>query len=185
MADAMETARNKGIPALPPFQHIAPVLHIPDEGDGQNRPSASDVSAIGASTTPTPPRRILVQAGSAVSSITNAATSSLGNTANGDGANDTPRKCNVPKRKFPDFSRAYSDDHSYLSGDESGNWEVEEETVATKIAEENAIEELATCTLSDPPVEKVTEMDYLLENIEGEEGNADEEAENGGGIFDW
>ena len=116
-------------------------------------------------------------------SITNAAMSSSGNTANGDGTNDTPRKCNVPKRKFPDFSRAYSDDHSHLSGDESGDWEVEEEKVATKIAEENAIEELAACTLSDP-VEEVMEMDYLLENIEGEEGNADEEAENGGGIFE-
>ena len=158
---------------------------MPDEGDGQNRPSASDVSAIGAATTPTPPRRILVQhaAGSAVSSITNAVmSSSSGNTANGDGADNTPRKCNVPKRKFPDFSCAYSDDHSHLSGDESGDWEVEEENVATKIAEENAIEELAACTLSDP-VEEVTEMDYLLENIDGEEGNADKEAKEGGGIL--
>ena len=120
-----------------------------------------------------------MHAGSAVSSITNAATSSSGNTANGDGSDDTPRKCNIPKQKFPDFSRAYSDDHSHLSGDESGDWEVEEENVATKIAEENAIEELAACTLSDP-VEEVTEMDYLLENIEGEEGNADKEAEEGG-----
>jgi len=183
MADAMETATNEGIPALPPLQRVAPVVHMPDEGDGQNRPSASDVSATGVSTTPPPPQRILVQAGSAVSSITNAATSSSGITASGNDANDTPRKCNVPKRKFPDFSRAYSDDHSHLSGDESGDWEVEEEKVATKIAEENAIEELAACTLSDP-VEEVTEMDYLLENIEGEEGNADEEAEEGGGIFE-
>ena len=55
MADAMETTRNEGIPALPPLQRVAPVVHMPDEGDGQNRPSASDVSAIGASTTPTPP----------------------------------------------------------------------------------------------------------------------------------
>ena len=55
MANAMETARNKGIPALPPLQPVAPVVHMPDKGDGQNRPSASDVSAIGASTTPTPP----------------------------------------------------------------------------------------------------------------------------------
>ena len=31
--------------------------------------------------------------------------------------------------------------------------------------------------------EEVMEMDYLLENIEGEEGNADEEAEEGGGDF--
>jgi hypothetical protein len=125
-----------------------------------------------------------VQAGSTVLSITNAAASSSGNTANGDGANDsTPRKCNVPKQKFPDFSCAYSGDHSHLSGDASGDWGVEEENDATKIAEENAIEELASCTLSDP-VEEVTEMDYLLENIEGEEGNADEEAEEGEGIFE-
>jgi len=70
MADAMETARNKGIPALPPLEHVVPVVHMPDDWDGQNRPSASDVSAIGACTTPTPPQRILVQAGSAVLSIT-------------------------------------------------------------------------------------------------------------------
>jgi hypothetical protein len=79
----------------------------------------------------------------------NAATSSSGNTANKDDANNTPRKCNIPKRNFPDFSCAYSDDHSHLSGNESGDWEVEEENVATKIAEENVIEELAACTLSD------------------------------------
>jgi hypothetical protein len=69
MADAMKAARNKGIPALPPLQPVAPVIHMPDEGDGQNKPSASDVSAIGASTTPTPPQRILVQADSAVSRV--------------------------------------------------------------------------------------------------------------------
>ncbi len=57
MADTMETARNEGIPDLPPLQPIAPVVHMPDEGDGQNRPSASDVSVIGASTTPTPPSK--------------------------------------------------------------------------------------------------------------------------------
>ena len=92
MADAMETTRNEGIPALPPLQRVAPVVHMPDEGDGQNRLSASDVSAIGASSTPTPPQRILVQAGSAVSSITNAAMSSSGNTANRDDANDPPEE---------------------------------------------------------------------------------------------
>ena len=93
MADAMETARNEGIPALPPLPDVAPVVHMPGEGDGQNRQSASDVSPIGASTTPTPPQRILVQAGSAVSSITNAATS----TAAEDDADDTPKKRNVQK----------------------------------------------------------------------------------------
>jgi len=92
MADAMETARKEGIPALPPFQTVAPVVHMPDEGDGQNRPSTSDMSAIEASTTPTPPQRILVQADSTVLSITNAATSSSGDAVNGDDANNTPRK---------------------------------------------------------------------------------------------
>jgi len=92
MADAMQTARNEGIPALPPLQPDAPVVYMPDEGDGQNWPSASDVSAIGASTTPTPPQQILVQADSAVLSIMNAATSSSGDAVNRDDANDTPRK---------------------------------------------------------------------------------------------
>ena len=55
MADAMETARNEGIPALPPLPDVAPVVQMPDEGDGQNRPLASDVSATRASTTPPPP----------------------------------------------------------------------------------------------------------------------------------
>ena len=92
MANAMETARNEGIPALPPLQRVTPVVHMPDKGDGQNGPSASDLSAIGASTTPTPPQQILVQAGSAILSITNAATSSSGDAANRDDANNTPRK---------------------------------------------------------------------------------------------
>ena len=78
--------------ALPRLQRIAPVIYMLDKGDGQNRPSASDVSATGASTTPPSPQQVLVQAASAVSSITNAATSSSGNTASGDDTNDTPRK---------------------------------------------------------------------------------------------
>jgi hypothetical protein len=85
MADAMEIIPNEGIPALPPLQPVAPVVHMPDEGDGQNRPS-------GASTTPTPPQQILVQVDSAVSSITNAAMSSSGDAVNEDDAYDTPRK---------------------------------------------------------------------------------------------
>jgi hypothetical protein len=100
-----------------------------------------------------------VQASSAVLSITNAATSSSGDAANRDDANNTPKKLNVPKQKLPDFSCAYSGDNPLLSGNESGKWEVEEENVMMKIAEENAIEELATCNLSDP-VEEVVEMDY-------------------------
>jgi hypothetical protein len=75
-----------------------------------------------------------------VSSITNALTSFSGDAVNGKDAGNTPRKCNVPIWKFTGFSCAYSDDHPLLSGNESGEWEVEEENVATKIAEENAIE---------------------------------------------
>ena len=56
MADAMETARNEGIPAFPPLQPDAPVVQMPDKGDCQNRQTASDVSAIGASITPTAPQ---------------------------------------------------------------------------------------------------------------------------------
>ncbi len=124
-----------------------------------------------------------MQASSTVLSILNAATSSSRGAANRDDTNNTPKKRNLPKQKFPDFSRAYSDDNPLLSGDESGKWEVEEENVMMKIAEENAIEELATCNLSDP-VEEVAEMDYLLENIQGEKGNADDEAEGRGGTFE-
>jgi hypothetical protein len=152
-------------------------------GDGQIWPSAGEVSAAGASTTPTPPQQILVQAGSAISSITNAATASSGDATLADEANKTPRKGNVPKRKFPDFSRPYSADNEYLSGDESGEWGKEEENIITRIANENAIKQLAACNLSDP-VEEVTELNHLLSNIgeEGEEGNADKK--EGGAIFE-
>ena len=36
MADSMETTRNEGIPAAPPLQRLAPVVHMPDKGDGQS-----------------------------------------------------------------------------------------------------------------------------------------------------
>ena len=113
-----------------------------------------------------------MQASSAVSSITNGATSGIA--SNEDDADDTPKKRNVPstKRKFPDFSQAYSEDKPFLSGDESDNWEAEEENIVAEVAQRNMLEELAACSLSDP-VEEVTELDYLLENVEGEEGNAD------------
>ena len=64
MADKMEIASIKGIPALPPLQRVAPVVHMPDKGDGQSRLLANEVSVIGASITPTPSQQILVQAGS-------------------------------------------------------------------------------------------------------------------------
>ncbi len=46
MANAMEIASNEGIPALPPLLRIAPVIHAPGEGDGQNWLLASAGIAI-------------------------------------------------------------------------------------------------------------------------------------------
>ena len=106
------------------------------------------------------------QASSAISSLTNPATS----TATKDDADgDTPKKRNVPKQKFPDFSKAYNKENPFLSGDESDQWEAEEENITVQVAMGNALEELAALELSNP-VEEVTEVDYLLE---GEEGDAD------------
>ena len=51
----MEIMSNEGMPTLSTPQRVAPVKHMPGEGDGQNWPSASEASAIGATTTPTPP----------------------------------------------------------------------------------------------------------------------------------
>ena len=45
MADAMEIAPNKGMHALPPTRRIAPVVHAPGEGDGQNWLLASNSTA--------------------------------------------------------------------------------------------------------------------------------------------
>ncbi len=73
MADAMEIVSADGTPAISPPPRVAPVVHMAGGGDDQIWPSAGEVSAAGASTTPNPPQRILVQAGSVVLSITNAA----------------------------------------------------------------------------------------------------------------
>ena len=54
MADAMETARNKGMPALPPLPRVAPVVHAPCEGVSQNWPLASAWMAIAVAATPQP-----------------------------------------------------------------------------------------------------------------------------------
>jgi hypothetical protein len=184
MADAMEIVSADGTPAIPPPPRSSHQLYIwLGGGDGRIWPSASKASAAGVSTTPNPPQRILLQAGSAVSPITNAATASSGNAMHGNEKTNTPRKGNVPKQKFPDFSRPYSKDNAYLLGDESGKWGKEAENIAERIAEANAMEQLVACTLTDP-VEEVTEPNYLLSNIgeDGDEGNADEE--EGGGLFE-
>ena len=57
MADVMEIAPNEGMPALPPLPRVAPVVHAPGEGVGQNWPSATEGSADTA-TTPTPPNAV-------------------------------------------------------------------------------------------------------------------------------
>ena len=54
MANAMEIVPNEGILALPPLPGVAPLVHMPGAGDGQNWPSATEGSADTA-TTPTPP----------------------------------------------------------------------------------------------------------------------------------
>jgi hypothetical protein len=54
MTDVMEIASNEGIPALPLLPGVAPVLHAPGKGDGQNWPSASAGIAIMAVVTPQP-----------------------------------------------------------------------------------------------------------------------------------
>ena len=66
MADTMEIVPNEGIFAFPPLPGVAPLVHMPGAGDGQNWPSATEGSADEA-TTPNPPQHILVpQASSAI-----------------------------------------------------------------------------------------------------------------------
>ena len=93
----MEIAPNKGMPALPSPQRVV----------------TTKMAKIGHQRVKGQPQCILVQARSAVLSITNDATSSSAMTNGDDDADDTPKKRNVP-----------SNDHPLLSGDESDAWEV-------------------------------------------------------------
>ncbi len=133
--------------------------------------------AVAVDSNPTPPRCILMQAGSVVSSITNAVMASSVDASNGDVANKTPKKGNVPKQKFPDFSRAFSSDNTLLSGNESDKWEAEVENIKGIIAVVNENEQLAASNFSDP-VEEMTELDYMLENIDGEAIDGEETIAN-------
>ena len=56
MANAMEIAPSKGMQALPPTRCVAPVVHSPCEGDGQNWPLASAGIVVPAVATPQPRR---------------------------------------------------------------------------------------------------------------------------------
>ena len=165
----METSSHDGTPAISSPPCVAPVVHRAGGDVGQIWPSAGEASAVGAATTPTHPQRIIAQAGSGVSSITNAASASSDSAPPAD---KTPKKGNPAKRKYPDFSRAHSEDNTLLSGDESGEWEDEVDNIEEKIAAENAMELLAACNLEDA-VEEVDELDHLLADIvEGVEGSA-------------
>jgi hypothetical protein len=89
--------------------------------------------------------------------------------------NDTPQKGNVTKRKFPDFSRAFSQDNALLSGNESDGWDFELDYIQEKIAAANDAEREDASNMEDP-VAEVQEFEHILENVamEEEEGNADE-----------
>ncbi len=54
MAEAMEIAPNEGMPALPPLSPVAPVVHAPGKGVGQNwlLASAGIAVAVAATTQP-------------------------------------------------------------------------------------------------------------------------------------
>jgi len=54
MADVMEIAPTEGMPALPPLLPVAPVVHAPGKGVGQNLLLASAGIATAVATTPQP-----------------------------------------------------------------------------------------------------------------------------------
>ena len=120
-------------------------------------------------------------AGSAISSITNATMMASSSPGAANEADDTPKKGNAAKRKFPDFSRAFSQDNELLSGDESDGWENELANMQEQIAAANDFERDDASNMEDP-VDEVQEFEYLLE--EEEEGNADTDVEGGGDVYD-
>jgi hypothetical protein len=74
-------------------------------------------------TTPQAPQRILLPADSAILSLTDPTVTTASCSGATDKANDTPKKGNLRKRKFPDFSCAFSQDNALLSGNESDRWD--------------------------------------------------------------
>ena len=116
MADGMENAPDYTIPSLPPFVGIAPLVHDPVAGAGHVWPIGSTGTAAAQAMTPQPPQRIIMPAGSAISSITNATMMAASSPGAANEADDTPKKGNPVKRKFPDFSRAFSQDNALLRG---------------------------------------------------------------------
>ncbi len=120
MADTTEIAPNDTIPALPPLPGVAPLVHAPRAGDGQIWPLGSAGTAVGQALTLQPSQRILLlPASSDILSITNPTATTASSPGAANNADDTPQKGNVTKRKFPDFSCAFSHDNALLLGDES------------------------------------------------------------------
>ena len=161
MAESEEIAANITFPGLPPLPGVAPLVYAPREGDGQFFPLGSAGTAVAAATTPQPPQRILLPEGSAVSSITNP-TETIASSSGA--ADDTPQKGNVTKRKFPDFSRAFSQGNALLSGDESDIWDVKLDNIQEQIAAANDAERDDASNMEDP-VAEMQEFEYILENV--------------------
>jgi hypothetical protein len=172
MADDMEIGPNNTIPTLPPLPGAAPLMHIPGKGEGHHWPLASTGTAVAAITTPQAPTQVLLQEGSNVLSITNAATLFSGTNATAEEADETPKKQSKPKRKFPNFSCAFSQDNPLLLGDESEGWDDEQGNLKALIASQKELEIAATCNLEDP-VDEIQEFEYLVENVEVEKGKSD------------
>ena len=160
-------------PPTPPG--VAPLVHVPRVGDGQTWPLGSAGTAVAQALTPQPPQRILLPAGSAISSIMNPTATTASSPGAANNADDTPQKGNVTKHKFPDFSCAFSHDNALLSGDESDGWDVELDNIQEQIAAANDAEREDASNMEDP-VTEVQEFEYILENVamDEEEGNADE-----------
>ena len=116
MADATDNANNYLIPALPPFLSVAPLVNDPVAGDGQVWLLVSTGTAAAQTLTPSPPQRIIMPAGSAISSITNPTVMTASSPGAPNEADDTPKKGNPHRRKFPDFSCAFSQDNALLRG---------------------------------------------------------------------
>ena len=57
MANVVKVAPNEGMHTLPPNWSVAPVVHAPGEGDGQNWPLASAGIAVATVATPQPQQR--------------------------------------------------------------------------------------------------------------------------------
>ena len=123
MAEPEEITPNNTIPALPPLPGIAPLVHAPLADDGQIWPLGSTGTAVQQAMTPQHSQRIIMPAGSAISSLTNPTVMTTSSPGAPDEVDDTPKKGNVLKRKFCDFSCAFSQDNSLLSGDESDRWD--------------------------------------------------------------